>query len=71
MLRHGCGFKLANDGVDTRSLQAYLGASQHSEYGAVHRVGAGSVQRLLAGLVKLVTLAAMRAASARAFLAEH
>jgi type 1 fimbriae regulatory protein FimB/type 1 fimbriae regulatory protein FimE len=24
-LRHGCGFKLANDGVDTRSLQAYLG----------------------------------------------
>jgi site-specific recombinase XerD len=25
MLRHGCGFKLANDGVYTRSLQAYLG----------------------------------------------
>jgi type 1 fimbriae regulatory protein FimB/type 1 fimbriae regulatory protein FimE len=25
MLRHGCGFKLANDGQDTRSLQAYLG----------------------------------------------
>jgi type 1 fimbriae regulatory protein FimB/type 1 fimbriae regulatory protein FimE len=25
MLRHGCGFKLANDGHDTRSLQAYLG----------------------------------------------
>ena len=25
MLRHGCGYKLANDGVDTRSLQAYLG----------------------------------------------
>jgi len=25
MLRHGCGFKLANDGVDTRSLQQYLG----------------------------------------------
>jgi integrase len=24
-LRHGCGFKLANAGVDTRSLQAYLG----------------------------------------------
>jgi site-specific recombinase XerD len=22
---HGCGYKLANDGVDTRSLQAYLG----------------------------------------------
>jgi site-specific recombinase XerD len=25
MLRHSCGYKLANDGVDTRSLQAYLG----------------------------------------------
>jgi site-specific recombinase XerD len=25
MLRHACGFKLANDGVDTRPLQAYLG----------------------------------------------
>src|SRR6516225_991527 len=25
MLRHGCGFALANRGVDTRTLQAYLG----------------------------------------------
>jgi integrase len=25
MLRHACGYKLANDGVDTRALQAYLG----------------------------------------------
>jgi site-specific recombinase XerD len=25
MLRHATGFKLANDGVDTRTLQAYLG----------------------------------------------
>jgi integrase len=25
MLRHACGHKLANDGVDTRPLQAYLG----------------------------------------------
>ena len=25
MLRHACGYKLANDGHDTRSLQAYLG----------------------------------------------
>jgi type 1 fimbriae regulatory protein FimB/type 1 fimbriae regulatory protein FimE len=25
MLRHACGFKLANDGHDTRSLQAFLG----------------------------------------------
>ena len=25
MLRHACGYKLANEGVDTRSLQHYLG----------------------------------------------
>ena len=25
MLRHACGFELANNGVDTRALQAYLG----------------------------------------------
>ena len=25
MLRHACGFKLANDGHDTRGIQAYLG----------------------------------------------
>jgi integrase len=25
ILRHACGFKLANNGVDTRTIQAYLG----------------------------------------------
>jgi type 1 fimbriae regulatory protein FimB/type 1 fimbriae regulatory protein FimE len=25
MLRHACGYKLANEGHDTRSLQHYLG----------------------------------------------
>ena len=25
MLRHGCGFKLANDGHDTRAIQHYMG----------------------------------------------
>ena len=25
MLRHACGFKLANEGVDTRTIQSYLG----------------------------------------------
>ena len=29
MLRHACGFKLANDGVDTRALQAYLGTATY------------------------------------------
>jgi site-specific recombinase XerD len=32
MLRHACGYKLANDGIDTRALQAWLGHRniQHS-----------------------------------------
>ena len=25
MLRHGCGYKLANDGIDTRAIQLYMG----------------------------------------------
>ena len=25
MLRHACGYELANDGVDTRTPQVYLG----------------------------------------------
>lgn len=25
MLHHACGFKLANDGLDTRAIQHYLG----------------------------------------------
>ena len=28
MLRHACGFKLANDGRDTRAIQHYLGHRQ-------------------------------------------
>ena len=28
LLRHGTGFKLVNDGVDTRTLAAYLGHRQ-------------------------------------------
>jgi len=30
MLRHACGFKLANDGHDTRALQHYLGHKNSS-----------------------------------------
>lgn len=32
MLRHACGFKLANDGHDTRAIQHYLGHSQSGQY---------------------------------------
>jgi Phage integrase family len=48
MLRHGCGYALANAGHDTRALQAYLGAQEHPAHGEVHRTGAGSVQEFLA-----------------------
>jgi integrase len=44
MLRHACGYKLANEGRDTRSIQDYL----HSTYGPVHRTGAKPVQGFLA-----------------------
>jgi type 1 fimbriae regulatory protein FimB/type 1 fimbriae regulatory protein FimE len=40
--QHGCGYKLANDGHDTRSLQAYLGHKniQHTvRYSELSRPG--------------------------------
>jgi integrase len=43
MLRHACGFKLANDGIDTRSLQAYLGQQQYPEYDPLHSAGVRAV----------------------------
>jgi hypothetical protein len=43
VLRHACGYKLANDGHDTRSLQAYLGHCNIQNYHALHRLGAGSI----------------------------
>jgi integrase len=49
MLRHACGFKLANDGVDTRTIQAYLG-HKSIQHGALHRAGTDSVQKLIPGL---------------------
>ncbi len=30
ILRHACGFKLANDGVDTRTIQAYSATNRFS-----------------------------------------
>ena len=38
MLRHACGYKLANDGIDTRSLQAHLGRRPNR----LDRAGQGS-----------------------------
>ena len=33
MLRHACGYALANRGHDTRALQAYLGHKEHPAHG--------------------------------------
>ena len=35
MLRHACGYKLANDGIDTRTIQAYLGHKSIQRTGRV------------------------------------
>ena len=47
MLRHACGFYLANKGIDTRAIQHYLGASQQSVYRSLHGFDPSSVHRFL------------------------
>ena len=53
MLRNACGFKLANEGVDTRTIQAYLGhkSIQHTVRYTEYRAGAHSVQEPFPGLM--------------------
>jgi len=48
MLRHACGFALANKGHDTRALQAYLGHKNIQQHGSIHRAVTRSVQGFLA-----------------------
>jgi hypothetical protein len=48
MLRHSTGYKLANDGHDTRSLAHYLGHSAIN--GPLHSIGARSICEVLARL---------------------
>ena len=43
MLRHSCGYKLANDGVDTRTIQKLSGPQVDPAYGPVHRAGADAL----------------------------
>jgi len=40
LLRHGCGFKLVNQGVDTRTLAAYLGHRQMANTGRYTKMDA-------------------------------
>jgi hypothetical protein len=50
MLRHACGFKFANDGHDTRAIQAYLGPPLDHVHRPLHGVDAQSFQKFLEGL---------------------
>lgn len=45
MLRHACGFKLANDGHDTRALQDYLGHRQIQHTVRYTEIAAGRFTR--------------------------
>jgi site-specific recombinase XerD len=48
MLRHACGFALANKGHDTRALQAHISVTKISSTRSLHRTGPGSFQGFLA-----------------------
>ena len=48
--RHACGFKLANDGVDTRTIQAYLGHKSIQHTVRYTELAPTSVQKLIPGL---------------------
>jgi type 1 fimbriae regulatory protein FimB/type 1 fimbriae regulatory protein FimE len=43
MLRYSCGDKLANDGVDTRTIQSYFGPQVDPAHRPIHRAGADSL----------------------------
>ena len=48
MLRHACGYALANKGPRHEGTASLSGASQHPAYGALFRIGPDAVQGLLA-----------------------
>jgi len=52
MLRHATGYKLANDGHDTRAIQQYLG-HKNIQHGSLHRAGLNPFSGLLEGLGSL------------------
>jgi integrase len=52
MLRHACGYKLANDGHDNPLAAGLPRTQEHPAHGALHRAGANQVQELLEGLRK-------------------
>jgi type 1 fimbriae regulatory protein FimB/type 1 fimbriae regulatory protein FimE len=62
MLRHGCGFKLANDGVDTRALQHFLGHRNIMHTVSVHRAAQRPLRRVLEGLIQCLVGSSWRRA---------
>jgi integrase len=50
MLRHACGYKLANEGHDNARATALSRTQEHPAYGALHRTRAKQVQEFLARL---------------------
>jgi Phage integrase family len=58
MLRHACGYALANKGHDTGAIQGWLGHRIDHEHCGLHGLGAEPVQGLLAGLMPSVMIAA-------------
>ena len=50
MLRHSTGFKLANDGQDTRAIQHLSGAQEYPAHRHLHPARLRPLQRLLEGL---------------------
>ena len=59
MLRHACGYALANKGHDTRALQAYLG-HEYPAHGALHGIVANTVSGFLASVICALKFGASR-----------
>jgi type 1 fimbriae regulatory protein FimB len=53
MLRHACGYALANKGIDTRSLQSYLGRSNIQNTARYTALASGRFKNFLTGLALL------------------
>ena len=58
MLRHGCGYKRANDGHDTRAIQAYLG--HRNIQSTVRYTALGPIASVTSGEIDVVVLQPFR-----------
>ena len=51
MLRHACGYALANKGIDTRTLQAYLGDRSIGSYQGQRSTVPASTERAISSAI--------------------